>query len=114
MIDKAIPIAFALTAAAAAANKAFPKVVVRKRLTSVFYKLGVIMTFGMSKSSTLGPVWNKTVEPVFVDLLENVSYAVHHGLVEGLKSDNAPEPPMPQMPPMPPKNAEDKQQKPDP
>eukprot|EP00873_Tetraselmis_striata_P026930 jgi/Tetstr1/447194/TSEL_034631.t1 len=71
-------------------NRALPNEKVRNRLTAFMYRLGVVLTLGMSKHPKVGPVWNRTVEPVVVDLVDNLAYAVQEGLVKGLRSDNVP------------------------
>lgn len=69
---------------------AIPNEVIRKAMTNVLYNVGVAITLGMSKHPNVGPVWNKTIEPVFVDLIDNVSFSIQQGLVKGLRSDNEP------------------------
>lgn len=90
---KAVGALVAVLAGATAVRKSVPRDVIRSRLTKIFYALGVAMTLGLSKSSMAGPLWNKTLEPVFVDLIEDVSYAVQEGLIKGMKSDNNTPPP---------------------
>jgi hypothetical protein len=70
------------------ANFIIPNDVVKDSMTSFFYKMGVTLTFGMSKHPAIGPLWNKTIEPVFVDFIDNMSYSIQHGFVKGLRSDN--------------------------
>ena len=51
-------------------------------------RAGVLMTLGMSRWKYTAPFWNKTIEPWFIDLIDNV---VAHGIqefIKGLKSDN--------------------------
>ncbi|AUF82292.1 hypothetical protein TetV_200 [Tetraselmis virus 1] len=81
-------IAVALFTALAAGRKMLPPHQVRDKLTSFMYHTGVVLTLGMSKSTRMGPIWNSTVEPVVVDLLDDVSYSVRYGLIKGLRSDN--------------------------
>lgn len=69
-------------------NKALPNDVVKRRLTAFMYRAGVVMTLGLSKHKSVGPIWNRTVEPLVVDLLDNLAHSVTHGLVRGLRSDN--------------------------
>ena len=61
---------------------------VRETLTPIMKKVGIALTLGMSKHPAVGPVWNKTIEPVFVDLLDNVCYSIQNGLIQGMRSDN--------------------------
>ena len=54
----------------------------------ITYGMGVTCTLGMGKWRYTKAFWNKTIEPYFVDLLDNV---ISHGLAEfvrGLRSDN--------------------------
>ena len=53
-----------------------------------FEKLGVAMTAGLSKFKWTKGVWNKTIEPWFVDLIDNIFGSMVRGLIKGLKSDN--------------------------
>ena len=53
-----------------------------------FEKLGVLMTLGLSKWSFTAKIWNNTIEPYFIDLLDNVVGGAMRGLTKGLKSDN--------------------------
>lgn len=94
-MDKAVPIVLLL--GVMGLNKVLPNEVVKKNLTAFMYRTGVVMTLGMSKHPSVGPVWNKTVEPLVVDLLDNFAYSVKEGLVKGLRSDDMPssEPPKP-------------------
>lgn len=85
-MEKAVPVL--LVAAAMGANRVLPNDKVRQKLTAVFYRLGVLLTLGISKHPKVGPVWNRTVEPVVVDFLDNLAYAVREGLVKGLRSDD--------------------------
>jgi len=60
---------------------------VRTFLRKAFYGLGVTMTLGLSKWQITKKIWNASLEPVFVDLLDNIVYALKEGLVKGLRSD---------------------------
>lgn len=61
---------------------------VRVFLRKTFYSLGVTMTLGLSKWRVTAGIWNKVCEPVFVDLLDNIVYALKEGLVKGLRTDD--------------------------
>ena len=41
-----------------------------------------------SKKSPIKKFWNKTIEPWFVDLLDNIFVSAFKGLVKGLRVDN--------------------------
>ena len=50
-------------------------------------KLGTIMTLGLGKWSLTKGVWNSTVEPWLIDLIDNVFGSMVRGLIKGLRSD---------------------------
>ena len=50
--------------------------------------VGKVMTLGLSKWSVTKKVWNKTVEPWFIDLVDNVFGSVIRGFIKGLRSDD--------------------------
>ena len=50
--------------------------------------VGKVMTLGLGKWSVTKKVWNKTVEPWFVDLVDNVFGSMIRGFIKGLRSDN--------------------------
>ena len=50
--------------------------------------VGKVMTLGLSKWSVTKKVWNKTVEPWFVDLVDNIFGSMIRGFIKGLRSDN--------------------------
>ena len=53
-----------------------------------FEKIGIVMTAGLTKFWATKKIWNKTVEPYFIDLVDNVLGGALRGLVKGLRSDN--------------------------
>ena len=53
-----------------------------------FFGLGKTCTLGLSKWSWSKGMWNKTIEPYLVDLLNNTVGAMMRGLVRGLRVDN--------------------------
>ena len=52
-----------------------------------FEKIGIVMTAGLTKFWATKKIWNKTVEPYFIDLLSNTVEAGVEGFIEGLRSD---------------------------
>lgn len=52
------------------------------------YKLGVVMTLGLSKYSWSRPFWAGYVEPYFIDLFQNTIGTFTAKFIEGLQSDN--------------------------
>ena len=53
-----------------------------------FEKLGVLMTAGLTKWKFTAKIWNKTIEPYFIDLVDNIFGSAIRGLIKGLRSDN--------------------------
>ena len=53
-----------------------------------FEKLGVLMTAGLTKFWATKKLWNATIEPYFIDLVDNVVGGALRGLIKGLRSDN--------------------------
>ena len=54
----------------------------------LFCKMGTVMTAGLTKWKPTRKIWNKTVEPYFVDLVDNIFGSAVKGLIKGLRSDN--------------------------
>ena len=54
---------------------------------SVSEKLGTVKTLGLGKWSLTKGVWNSTVEPWLIDLIDNVFGSMVRGLIKGLRSD---------------------------
>ena len=52
-----------------------------------FYGLGKAMTLGLSSWSATKGLWNRTIEPWFVDLVDNTAGACVRGFIKGLRSD---------------------------
>ena len=68
--------------------KKVPNKRIKAQVGMMMYGMGVTCTLGMGKWKYTKRFWDKTVEPYFVDLLDNV---IAHGLAEfirGLRSDN--------------------------
>ena len=57
-------------------------------IETAFESMGRVMTGGLSKFSWSAKYWNKTVEPWFTDLIDNIFGSMVRGLVKGLRSDN--------------------------
>jgi hypothetical protein len=51
------------------------------------YWAGTAMTLGLSKFKWTKSLWNSTVEPYFIDLIDNTVGAAVQGFIDGLKSD---------------------------
>jgi len=53
-----------------------------------FYGIGCAVTLGLAKWKFSKKVWNKTLEPYFTDLVDNLIGGAVRGFIEGLRSDN--------------------------
>ena len=49
---------------------------------------GKVMTLGLAKWPFSAKIWNSTVEPWFIDLVDNVIGGMLRGFIRGLRSDN--------------------------
>ena len=54
---------------------------------SICYTAGKVMTLGLSKWSFTKNFWNKTVEPWFIDLIDNFVGGAVRGFIKGLRAD---------------------------
>ena len=61
---------------------------IKNMVHTFFFGLGRAMTLGLSKWKITKGVWNSTVEPWFVDLLENVVGGAVEGFIQGIRVDN--------------------------
>ena len=50
--------------------------------------LGNLMTLGLGKWKMTKGIWNKHIEPWFIDILDNIVGAAVNGFIAGLRSDN--------------------------
>ena len=53
----------------------------------ICFAAGRFMTLGLSKWTFTTGIWNKTVEPYFIDLVDNFVGGALRGLIKGLRSD---------------------------
>ena len=67
--------------------KKVPNDYISEIVESFFYGLGKMLTLGMSKWSMTRGFWNKTIEPWFIDLVDNVSGGALRGFIKGLRVD---------------------------
>ena len=51
------------------------------------YWAGSALTLGLGKWSFTKKLWNKTIEPYFIDLIDNTAGAAVKGFIKGLRSD---------------------------
>ena len=69
--------------------KAIPNEDIYSWVETGSYWAGAAMTLGLGKWKWTKKVWNKTIEPYFIDLIDNVIVTGVAKFVEGLRSDNA-------------------------
>ena len=50
--------------------------------------VGRVMTLNLSKWPATKKVWNSTIEPYFIDLVDNVFGSIVRGFIKGLRIDN--------------------------
>ena len=50
--------------------------------------LGTALTLGATKWSLTRSVWQKTIEPWFIELVDNVVGGALEGFIKGLRSDD--------------------------
>jgi hypothetical protein len=53
----------------------------------ITYTLGKCMTLGLSQWKFTKGIWNKTIEPWFIDLFDNFIGGAVRGFTRGLRSD---------------------------
>jgi len=68
--------------------KKIPNKTIKAKFGSWMYSLGVVCTLGMGKWKWTKKVWNKTIEPYFVDAIDNILVTGISKFVDGLRSDN--------------------------
>ena len=68
--------------------KKVPNDYIAEMIETFFYACGKAVTLGMSKWRFTRQFWNKTIEPWFIDLIDNVVGGALRGLIKGLRSDN--------------------------
>tara|TARA_X000001382_G_scaffold126844_1_gene113916 strand:+ start:232 stop:516 length:285 start_codon:yes stop_codon:yes gene_type:complete len=67
--------------------KKVPNKKIASKVEKAFYWIGSGMTLGLAKWSITKKVWNSTIEPWLVDLIDNVVGSAVKGLISGLRSD---------------------------
>ena len=68
--------------------KRIPNSVIKAKVGYWMYGLGVTLTLGMAKWKFTKPIWNKVIEPYFIDVVDNVLVTGLSKFVEGMRSDN--------------------------
>ena len=54
---------------------------------TTFESIGKAMTLGLGKWKLTKKVWNSTIEPWFIDLVDNFMGGAVRGFIKGLRSD---------------------------
>tara|TARA_Y100001963_G_scaffold82701_1_gene114647 strand:- start:1810 stop:2103 length:294 start_codon:yes stop_codon:yes gene_type:complete len=57
-------------------------------IETTFESIGRVITLGLNKWSATKGVWQSTIEPWFIDLVDNVFGSIVRGFIKGLRSDN--------------------------
>ena len=61
---------------------------IKKIIGGFTYGLGVTVTLGLSKWPYTRVIWNKIVEPFFIDLIDNIIIHGAEEFIRALRSDN--------------------------
>jgi hypothetical protein len=56
-------------------------------IETTFESLGSAMTLGLGKWKLTKKVWNSTIEPWFIDIIDNIFGSMVRGFIKGLRSD---------------------------
>ena len=67
--------------------KKVPNKKIASKVEKLFYWAGSAVTLGLSKWSVTKKVRNSTIEPWFVDLIDNLVGSAVKGFINGLRSD---------------------------
>jgi hypothetical protein len=67
--------------------KKVPNDKIASKVETTFCWLGRCMTLGLAKWSLTKKVWNSTIEPWLVDLVDNIVGSAVRGFINGLRSD---------------------------
>ena len=67
--------------------KKVPNETICQMVETLFYGFGKAITLGLSSWSITRKFWNKTIEPWFIDLVDNVIGGAVRGFVRGLRID---------------------------
>ena len=54
---------------------------------TTFESLGSMMTLGLGRWKLTKKVWNSTIEPWFIDIIDNIFGSMVRGFIKGLRSD---------------------------
>ena len=67
--------------------KKVPNDKIASKVEKIFYLAGSGMTLGLAKWSITKKVWNSTIEPWLVDLIDTIVGSAVKGFINGLRSD---------------------------
>lgn len=67
--------------------KKIPNAWIQTVIGGFAYGLGVTVTLGLSKYTWTAGLWNKTIEPYFIDLVDNTVGCFVREFIRGLRSD---------------------------
>ena len=67
--------------------KKVPNKQICELVETFFYGCGRAMTLGLGKWSMTKNFWNKTIDPWFIDLVDNVIGGAVRGFIKGLRVD---------------------------
>ena len=68
--------------------KRIPNDTIQSWVGKIMFNAGVVCSGGMGKWKVTKGIWNKTIEPYFIDLIDNVAVTGISSFVKGLRSDN--------------------------
>ena len=68
--------------------KRIPNHKIKAKVGYWMYGAGVTVTLGMAKWKFTKPIWNKVIEPYFIDAVDNILVTGLSKFVEGMRSDN--------------------------
>ena len=68
--------------------KQIPNEKIKGLVEDACFHLGNVITLGLGKWKYTKGIWNKTIEPYFIDLVDNVVLGALNGFLKGLRSDN--------------------------
>ena len=69
------------------ALKLIPNDDIKEWVGTAFYWMGSARTLGLSKFRFTKDLWNKTIEPYFIDLVDNTVGTAVKSFIKGLRSD---------------------------
>ena len=68
--------------------KRIPNETIKAWVGGYMYKFGIVITLGLSKWKFTKKIWNKTVEPYLIDVIDNIVVCGLHRFIDGMRSDN--------------------------